>query len=679
MCTDAVGWAPGRPVVGAAGVAAVLPHVGWLAVVAFLVLFAIAAGVLAARVAGGSVSRFLVATWLLGTTGVVVVAILLSPFALLTRPALVASASVVALCAVASAVRWRIRPPSLAGARSVIATVVRDPALAVLAAGNVVALSYSTALALFTPPSEDDAITYHLLRSAFWKQDAAIGWIRDVVDLRANVSPPVSEILVAVFMTLGGHERFAAIPQLVALPILGVAAYCIGRRVGLDIRASALGGLAVPLLPGAVIQSGTAMNDVLCAAFLGAAAVFVLGERKRDTAVAATALALALGTKTAALFVVPSLALLVIVGQPWRRWLPRIGVGALALVVGSAWYLVNRRETGKLSGGLTEQQGTQDFGDLAAHLARFTRYAQSAIELPGGIGRDRLLYVLVGLLLVGVGLARRRPSTWVAGLLVAAVPLVLPLRDLADRVYVHGWFKLGREDLAAYDPGDFSGSIAATGYTWYGPVGLALVVVSIVVVVLRRRTLPVSALVLATAPLLALASMAVLLEWGGAYGRLIMGAVVISGGTWGVVARWRAATIAVAATSVLVAVTSLVWWNKKPLGVRLLEPARSPSVWSTPRWKVQEVLEGSAPFLELVDRTVPRNASIGVLAPLPPYSLFGPELTRHVEVREDTGDVGWLVVPDGAKPACPGDWEPVSGSTGTFELLRRTRSGCAPR
>jgi hypothetical protein len=655
--------------------------VGPVAVLACLALVVAAAAVPASVVSRGDTASFVVAVWVLGLAEVVVLALLASPFGALGRGWLLAGAA--AWCAGALVVgrAASVRPPPLRPALDGARFVLRDPALLLLAGANAVVLAYTAALAVFTPPGEDDAVTYHLLRSAFWRQEGAVAWIHDVVDLRANVSPPVSEIAVAVSMALAGSERFVAIPQWTALPVMGVAAYAVARHVGLGPRPAALGGLALPLVPVAVIQASTAMNDLVPAALAGAVALFVLRATRPDLVVAAVSVALMVGTKTASLLVVPSLALVAMTTTHARRWAGLAAIGVGALLVGSLWYLVNRRETGELSGGLTEAHRAHDGLDPLPALARAMRWATSAIELPGAEGLDRYLYVLAGAALLAVGIAARRRSVAWAGVVVAAVPLVLALRWTADEIYTRGWFRLGREDLSQYDPGDFSGTIAATGYTWYGPVGLVLVVAALVLVWrhVRRRELPRVALALASAPILALVGMAIVFAWNGAYGRLLLPAVVLSAAVWGVVHRWRAATVAVAVVSTLVAVTSLVWWNKKPLGLRLLEPARG-SVWTTSRAELQQVLDGSAPFVAFVDRVVPRDARLAVAAGLPPYPLFGRDLSRTVRGLPDAdGPVpaDWLVVPRGSTPGCPSSWAVVAGPPGTeFTLFRRVAPDC---
>ncbi len=659
---------------------AVLPAVGILAVLAGLCLVAVAAAVPASIVARESVVAFLLALWVFGFALVVGVSLLLSLAHWLTRVGLLAAFTAVCLASLAHAAVHGVRPPPFSFALRSAQETLRDPVLAILAATGLAAYAYATLLAVLTAPNEDDAVAYHLLRAAFWKQDHAIGWIAGPVDARANVSPPVAEIGVAVSMVLNQGERFVALAQLLAVPACALAAYGLARRIGLDRRAAAFGGLCVPLLPLVLLQSSTAMNDLVPAAFAGAAAYFALRDRAADILVAGLAVALMLGTKTAGLLLLPALALVVTLGQPVRRWALCAGVGLAGILAGSAWYLVDQHETGSLTGGLADAQGASDGLDLVAPAARFVRYLTTAVEVSGAVGADRLLYVLVGGVLVVAGLAAHRRSLGVAGLLVGAVPLLLPVRRMLDEGYRRFFWKIGRHDLFGLDNGDNRDTIASTAYTWYGPVGLLLSAAALALVIreVRRRSLPPVAVAIALAPLVSLATMALVLAWNGVYGRLIMGAIVIGAAAWGVLYRFRAVSIAVAAVSAVLALTSLVWSNQKPLGVRLLEPARAESAWTAKRWELQEFVDGTAPFLGLVETTVPADARIAVATGLPPYTFFGSHLTREVHLVEPgttnvPGD--WLVLTAGTPPTCPTSWEP-SGHADGYALWRRTGPDC---
>jgi hypothetical protein len=416
---------------------------------------------------------------------------------------------VVAAVAVAAGRRAGVRPPSWTRAIAVGRELASDRVLLVLGLGALCVLGYSAALAFLTAPTEHDALTYHLIRAALWKQEHGIGWIEVPVDLRANASPIVAEVGVAATMILGGGDRFVAVPQLSGLVTCMVGVFGLSRTIGLERRASVFGALLVAFLPVALVQSGTAMNDVVPAAFAVAACLFALGGTRGEIVVAALALALMMGTKGASFLVLPALALIVAVGQPLRRWLALAAAGAAAVAVGSVWYLVTRSHEGDATAGLASTLGSDDIGDPIVGLARFERYLASALEVPG-VGRDQLVYVIAGAALALAGVLSRRRALGLAGVVVAAVPLVALARGAAEEAYKRMWWKLGRADLTRFDDGDGDGTLVSAGYSWYGPVAVVLTLAALVLVVreVRARRLEPAALPFAVAPLLTIATLA---------------------------------------------------------------------------------------------------------------------------------------------------------------------------
>jgi hypothetical protein len=655
--------------------------VGSLALALGLGLLVLGAAPPAAAVARGRLAPFALALWVLAFGELVLLSLALSLFDALTRPWLLVACGLAGAVSLAAGRRGGVRPPSLAHAREALAEIAADPLLVVLAAGALLALGYSAALAVFTAPTEHDALTYHLLRAAYWKQEHGVGWIDAPVDPRANSNPPVAEIGVADTMILAQGDRYVALPQLTALAACVVGVFALGRRIGLDRRGSAFGALLVAFLPVALVQSSTAMNDVVPAAFAVAVAVFGLGRGRGGLALAALALALMVGTKTPALLAVPALALVIAAGQPVRRWAALAAVGLLAMLVGGAWLAETHDRTGSFTAGALDEQGSSSPFDLVLALARFTRYLTSAIEVPG-VGRDQGLYVLAGAALVLAGVVARHRQVLVAGLVVALVPTLVPFRGLANEVYKRGWWTLGRHDLSYLDVGDRNGTLVQAGYSWYGPVALALAACALVVVLAGRGT-RVSGWVprmLALAPVTMLVTLAIVLAWSPVYGRLVLPGVVLGAATWGCVYPIRWAAIAAVATSLVVGLTSFWWFDVKQVGVRLLEPPHEQSGWTKSRWQLQDYENGVAPFLAFVDRTVPDDASISVDRPGPvPYSVLGPGLRRTVtlvdaESRVVPGD--WFLGPTGSYPRCGRDWTPVAGPPGPYWLLRRSGETC---
>ncbi len=656
--------------------------------VAFGVGFAlviVAAAVPAASVARGRIAPFVVVLWTIGLAELVVVSIGLSAIDSLTRPMLLASLGLVAVGSLATGRARRVTLPSHRRAAEVLREITSDRMLLALVVGAVVALGYSAILSVFTAPTEHDALTYHLIRAALWKQQHGIGWIDGPVDVRANASPVVAEVGVAGTMILQSGDRFVALPQLTALIACVFGVFSLARTVGFDRRASAFAGLSVSFLPVVLVQSSTAMNDLVPAGCCVAAALFALGGSRRDVVVAGLALALLVGTKGSAFLVVPALALLVVLGQPPRRWPGLAVVGAVGAVLGSVWYAVTRQHEGDPTAGLAGSLRSDDPTDLLTAVARFSRYLGSSLEVPG-VGLDQLLYVVIGLVLLVIGVASRRRSMWIAGLLVAALPLVVFARGGFEEAYKRTWWKLGRPDLARLDVGDRNGTLVSAGYSWYGPIAVGLSLAALVLIAREVRTGRIrrAAVALALAPLLTIATLAVTLTWSPVFGRLVMPGVMLGAATWGVVYRARWAALGATAGSLVVAFTSFWWFDKKQVGIRLVEPARQESVWRASRSELQDyedAKDGLSGFVDYVDRIVPQRANVAVIAHGPaPYVFLGASLRRRVQLvdldREPIG-AGWWIGRRGERPPCRGDWAVVDGNPrGEYWLLHHGAGPC---
>src|SRR5204863_3734079 len=102
----------------------------------------------------------------------------------------------------------------------------------------------------------------------------------------------------------------------------------IARRLGLTLRQALFGALLFATLPVVILQSSTALNDLVFGSFLACCAYFLFTWRPVTLSLAALALGLAIGTKITALLGLPLLALLGAFFYPRRRWPWLVGVGA---------------------------------------------------------------------------------------------------------------------------------------------------------------------------------------------------------------------------------------------------------------------------------------------------------------------------------------------------------------
>ena len=192
----------------------------------------------------------------------------------------------------------------------------RIPILIVLAVATGLALLYVLALIVGTPPANHDSLTYHLTRAAFWAQDDRVGYIADAYDERLNAHPPNAEIVLTFLLEVGRNERLAGFVQFTAAVALAVGVFSLARKMGLARGEAAFGALLFLTLPIVLLQASTAQNDLVAASFLLAAAVFVLGDSRRELLLAAVATALAVGTKVPAAYGLPVLCALGLVAPP---------------------------------------------------------------------------------------------------------------------------------------------------------------------------------------------------------------------------------------------------------------------------------------------------------------------------------------------------------------------------
>lgn len=658
-----------------------------------LLLGGMLVGVTAVAVAAAlpleSRSSRLAAVFVVGWLDVVLVSLALSPFRWFGPAGLLAGLALA--CCVALVLTRRhlhVVGDTARGVVSGLRTTIADPLVATLGGTVALAFAYALVLQLWTPQNDFDTIYDHLWRAGLWVERHAIGYPDCSCAPYINAYPPTGEIGPAVTMALGGHDRYVALPQATAFLALAVGVVGIGRRLGLERGPALFGGLVAATLPVIALQSSTAQNDLVLAAFLVAAALFLLERGPAAPWLAAAATALAVSTKVSAAFGVPLLLVIALLARQDRARLARVGAVVAGTLVGSWWYWVNRHQTGSLTGGFPDIP--VDHGVLAS-LSRVTRFAILFVDVPGARGRDLLLYAVAGLVVAAlVMLARRgrpREALLVGGVVlgVAILPLAWPeLATTLERVHVKLWRVLGRDDLAYVDIGrDIRRS--ASNVSWYGPLGTILLVVGIWASIraVRRRSVDRLAIVFALSPLYWVVAFGLSLYYQDAAGRFFMFAMALAAATWGLVLAWRPLAWGMTAIAVTAVALALLNDTKRPSGLRLLEPAPPTSYFRTPRWAGQGAEARAAELTRFIDETLPTDAVVALsITPSDPgYLFFGRGLDRRLPLIDgstrDVPEASWAFSSPlaGATSLCPGAWDRLDARPQGWTVLRRIPGG----
>jgi hypothetical protein len=638
-----------------------------------LALF-LSAGLVAAALRLRTISAYLLAIYLIAYAELVLLVAALSLAHLVVRWAVISGVGVLLA---ASVVTWtlagRPRGPAVGAGLRRLAIAVRDPPLVVLAAVVVLGFAYITALAFFTPPNSFDALWYHLSRVAFWNQQHAVGYIADVNDARLNGNPPIAEIGMLYTIVVGESDRFVTAVALGAYIALPIAVYGLARRLLVEPGLALCAGLVFAALPVPLLLAPGAKNDLVLASFATACVYFALGTGTVELVLAAVALALALGTKIYAPFFVPIIALITAVGTSKRRALTLAAAAVPAIVVGSAWNLINVLHSKSFTGN-TDAGPISGTFDVFDFVPVSIRYLIDFGEVPGAAGWWFAGYVVAAVaiaVLLFVNRDRWNRAAILASALIALIPfLVIAFGPLAKRGYQYILYHAGRPDLGILDSTRdmyFADPVSA----YYGPLGLALLF-GVFVLIRKRRDVPRVAIALAAAPLLLVLITSLTLGYSEWSGRFFLFAMALAVASFALFLSSRPVMWAVVALSVPTVPLTLHANSEKPL-----------SLWGKPRWQVQTHTgpgNEESQIIRFAEESIPLNARIG-LAINPhdwSYPFFGPRLERHVRfvpsTQQPPGDVDWLVLSPERRESegsPPGVWRVVLRTPHGWRLYRR--------
>lgn len=120
-------------------------------------------------------------------------------------------------------------------------------------------------IGLVAPPNSTDALTYYLVRVAFWVQDRSVQVYATTVT-RQFFMPPWAEYLILHLQILaGGSDRFAPLVEWLAFAGCLVVGAGIARRLGANARGVGLAIVLMVTLPTAVVEANSTQTDLVVA------------------------------------------------------------------------------------------------------------------------------------------------------------------------------------------------------------------------------------------------------------------------------------------------------------------------------------------------------------------------------------------------------------------------------
>jgi hypothetical protein len=660
-----------------------------LLLAAALILLLTTATLTVPTIATGSPVSFLLGVYLVVWVEAVALSLALSVFHMFDRAGLLIGSALILVAATAVWVsRNRPRPPSFRPALRQLRTCLADPVLGILAATVGLAVVYGTVLGIATAPNEWDALTYHLTRAALWIQQGAVSYVPHASDIRVNGNPPDAEIGQAWTMLFAGNDRFVWLPQMAAVPALVVGVFGVARRSGLATREALFGALVFACLPLVVLQSATALNDLVLASFFVAATYFAIGTTRAGAVGAGLAIGLAFGTKISAPLLLPIYLTVVLVARR-RRATEQCASALLGMLLGAVWYGVNLVQTHTLDGAMSAATGQIPGRSPGAVVTRIYELVLDTIELPGASSaRDVALFFgfAVVLAIAAVATFRTRRATSLSLATAAAIVCTAPLLLLAEGSLI-GWsWDAAWHALGLHEPADeltpFKlSTLADSSSTWYGPIGALLIAGGVVLALRAAGPLRLLRAAMAIAPLVFVIVIAVGLPYDPWRGRFFAYPIALAAAAGGVAYRYRALAWAAVGLTTVTAVLVLATSYTKPPGIRLLAPW-TPSVFGKPRWQVQTLLrtyDGTDAVVRYVEKHVPANASVALSLRLDDYAYpyFGAQLGRKVRFvapgSTASADDSWIVeAPGHSVRRCAASWEAVFSGRSGFNVLRRT-------
>jgi len=248
-------------------------------------------------------------------------------------------------------------------------------------------------VALIAPPTNWDAMTYHMSRIVHWIQNRSVAFYPTSI-LRQDYQMPWAEYALLHFQVLSGGDYLANLVQWFSMAGSLVGVSLIARELGADTLVQTLAALVAATIPMGILQASSAQNDLVVSFWLICLVYFLLRMRRqlawKDAIATGAALGLALFTKgTAYIYAFPFLAVWFLAWVVQRRsdfiliFKITLLVGVLGLLIPSPHLIRNTNLFGRPWGpGVDYQKYNNDEITLPIVFANVVRNAGLHLGTP---------------------------------------------------------------------------------------------------------------------------------------------------------------------------------------------------------------------------------------------------------------------------------------------------------
>lgn len=195
----------------------------------------------------------------------------------------------------------------------IIRAFKKDKLLAVLGAGLLFFILVSVFLCFTMPVVAYDSLSYHLNRALFWASNGSLLHF-DIADDRNIVMAINSEILYTWFFTFVKRNLFIGFFSLAGYFLSAGALWSVLEQLGYNVRKRLWAVFMMSALAGVILEaSGSETNVLIGGLMLAGTGCFIYGAKHNRLSAfffSSLAFALAIGTKSTALFILPSAAII---------------------------------------------------------------------------------------------------------------------------------------------------------------------------------------------------------------------------------------------------------------------------------------------------------------------------------------------------------------------------------